>query len=429
MPSKISLIITTFGTDTLYSQACLESIRKWKNDHHEVIVVSHDESPLLRAYLEANVADGLIDKLLYAIPGHGHTRGFNLGLKYAQGETVFNISNDILIGPLLVDYCAWDLLYDKQLGMVGWHWYSDGVRWNSGKIVDYVLRSVTDPYLSPQHETNIRNARWFTGRYFEGIGGPYWLHVCNTSFFGMKRELLNYIGGFGKEYTHYWADDFLSYAVLDQGLDVRHFDKCFRCRPYFLEFQNENLDVDDRRRRSDTLCFEDSFLSSLHLESGDISDDEAYYMYLLAKGLSDNSIVTCVGICNKFYPVILLDALRDKKINFNFLDNEDTDDFHFRKRIQQYVAKNHIINPIHVDIERINSIPESDLIFIDVDYANLLHWSDLAESCLNKNGVIVFYDRGYSKPILNQKFNNLRIFHKIIVYYKSETSREQYVWP
>jgi hypothetical protein len=74
-PEPISIIVTTYGTDTLYTQACLEAIRRWKNGHHELIVVTLDESPLLQAYLEACVAEGLIDRLVYTSSGHGHTRG------------------------------------------------------------------------------------------------------------------------------------------------------------------------------------------------------------------------------------------------------------------------------------------------------------------------------------------------------------------
>ncbi len=90
-PEPISLVVTTYGTDTLDTQSCLEAIRRWKNSHHEVIVVTHDESALLRAYLEASVADGLINRLVYAVPGHGHTRGFNLGVQYAKSDVIFNI--------------------------------------------------------------------------------------------------------------------------------------------------------------------------------------------------------------------------------------------------------------------------------------------------------------------------------------------------
>src|SRR5438067_13713184 len=94
-PSIISIVVTTYGTDTYYTQACLEAIRRWKNSHHQLIVVVHDESALLRAYLDACCEDGLIDQLILAVPGHGHTRSFNLGVEDAIGEVVFNFCNDI----------------------------------------------------------------------------------------------------------------------------------------------------------------------------------------------------------------------------------------------------------------------------------------------------------------------------------------------
>jgi glycosyltransferase involved in cell wall biosynthesis len=193
-PEPISLVVTTYGTDTLYTQGCLESIRRWKNTHHELIVVTHDESALLGAYLAACRADRLIDKLVFAASGHGHTRSFNLGVQYANSDLIFNICNDILIGPSLVDDCAHKLRHDPQLGLIGWHWYNRGTFWKEGRIVECRLRDEDKPFIAAADEKNIRSAPWFTGRAFAALGGPKWLCLCNTGFFGIRRSLLDTIG-------------------------------------------------------------------------------------------------------------------------------------------------------------------------------------------------------------------------------------------
>ena len=132
----VSIIVTTYKTDTLYTQACLEAIRRWKNSDHELIVVTHDESLLLRLYLQSCKADGLIDKLIYAVPGHGHTKGFNLAVKQSTGDVIFNICNDICVGGELIQDCVAQLRSNKQIGMLGWFWYEKGVHWNNGKITE-----------------------------------------------------------------------------------------------------------------------------------------------------------------------------------------------------------------------------------------------------------------------------------------------------
>src|SRR5206468_3559912 len=120
-----------------------------------------------------------------------------------------------LIGPELVDDCAEKLRVNPQLGLIGWHWYNDGSVWEGNAIRGYKLRDETNPFLEEQHQTKIRGAKWYTGRAFEALGGPKWICLCNTGFFGARRDVLQRVGGgFGHEYDHYFADDFLNYAIL-----------------------------------------------------------------------------------------------------------------------------------------------------------------------------------------------------------------------
>lgn len=445
----VSIIVTTFATDSLYTQACIESIRRWKNAHHELIVVVHDESPLLRAYLDACVSDGLIDRLIFAESGHGHIRGFNLGVRCAIGDTLFNVCNDILIGPSLIDDCAWRLRSDEQLGMIGWHWYNEGTVWQNGGIQQYALRDPKNPHLPPEHEQNIRNAPWFTGRFFEGIGGPKWLQLCNTSFFGARKEVIERIGGgFGPEYGHYWADDFLCYAVLDQGLDVRHFDRMFRCRTYFHEFQYDHTDVPDRRRHADNLRYEGAFLESIRLINGGMSEEESVYLHLLAKSIPDGATITNVGVWRGSSAIVLLDAMKTKRATFYFLDCFDLPGVsamsaqppatreEFVRSIQPYIGRAHTVNVVQGNTLEMNSFPRSDFIFVDGGHTDecIERDSRLARDCVTAQGVAAFHDYGFPgwpavRPTLDRTFPKLDVFKTVAVYRRVEPLREAYRWP
>lgn len=448
-PRSISIIVTTYGTDTRYTQACLESIRRWKNGHHELIVVTHDESALLRAYLEACAADGLIDRLIYAVPGHGHTRGFNLGVTYSNADVVFNICNDMEIGPSLVDDCANKLRNDPQLGMIGWHWYNEGTFWNGGRIVDYRLRNEDAANMDAVEEANIRAAPWFTGKAFAALGTPKWLCLCNTSFFGIRRELLDRVGGgFGPEYPHYWADDFLNYAVLDRGLDIRHFEEKFRHADFIREHQYEQIDAPDRRRHEDALRCDGAFLPAIRLLGGGMDENESIYLHALARAVPDGATVTNVGLWRGSSAIVLLDALKSKRIHFHFLDAFDLPGIsemsaqppvgrgEFLKYIEPFVGHRHAVHVTRANTLQLDRFPKSDFLFVDAGHTEecIAHDATLARDCLTPRGVAAFHDYGCPswpavKPVLDRTFARIECHGTVGVFRKSEPPREAYVWP
>jgi GT2 family glycosyltransferase len=445
-PSPISLIVTTHGTDTLYTQACLESIRCWKNRHHELIVVTHDESPLLRAYLEACAGEGLIDRLVYASRGHGHTRSFNLGVTYATSELIFNVSNDIELGPSIVDDCASKLRNDPQLGIIGWHWYNDGTFWQDGRIVEYRLRD--EGVMGKREEENIRGAAWFTGRAFAALGAPKWLCLCNTSFFGIRRVLLHRVGGgFGPEYSHYWADDFLNYAVLDQGLDVRHFEAKFRNAEFMCEHQYKHTDVPDRRRHEDGLRYGGSFLPAIRLLEGGMTEGESIFLHVLARAIPDGATVTNVGLWRGSSAIVLLDALKSKRINFHFIDGFDLPGVssmsaqppvareEFLKYIEPFVGGRHQVQVARANTLELDRFPKSDFIFVDAGHTEecITHDARLTKACLTHGGVAAFHDYSRStwpavKPVLDRTFPEIECHETVAVFRTHRPQRETYAW-
>lgn len=446
-PDAISIVVTTYGTDTYYTQACLESIRRWKNSHHELIVVSHDESALLRAYLNACFADGLIDKLLWATPGHGHTRGFNLAYRNANAQIIFNICNDILIGPSLVDDCAYKLRNNRQLGLIGWHWYNEGTFWNGDTISEYKLRDDSKPFLSEDDQSKMRSSKWHTGRAFKALDGPKWLCLCNTGFFGARKEVIDRIGeGFSPEYHHYFADDALNYAVLDLGLDIHHFEAKFRQRAYFHEFQYDNIDVPDRHRHDDMLQFDGAFLDSIRLLGGGMSEEESIFLYLLAKSIPNGATVTNTGVWRGSSAIVLMDALKDKRIHFNFIDCFDLPRIsnmsgqgpvskdEFQKYIDPYIACGHTVHVTQANTLEMNCFPVSDFVFLDAGHTEecIRHDARLVADCLTPNGVAVFHDYGSSqwpsvKPELDKLFIPLKTYRTMAVF-QTEPKRVSYEW-
>ena len=447
-PEPISIVVTTYGTDTRYTQACLEAIRCWKNGHHELIVVTHDETPLLRAYLEACVAEGLIDRLVYTSPGHGHIRSFNLGVKYATADVVFNICNDLEIGPSLVDDCAHKLRHDPQLGMIGWHWYGEGAYWRDGRIAEFLLKNQDVPNLPPTEEANIRAAPWFTGRAFASLGGAKSLCLCNTSFFGMRRDLLDSLGGgFGPQYPHYWADDFLSYAVLDQGLDVRHFEEKFRRAEFMGEHAYRHLDAPDRRRHEDALNYGGAFLPAIGLLGGGMAEHESVFLHVLARAIPDGATVTNVGLWRGSSAIVLLDALKSKRINFHFIDAFDLPGVsemsaqgpvgreECLKYLEPFVGNRHTVRIVRANTLGLDRFPKSDFIFIDAGHTEecITHDARLTRACLTARGVAAFHDYGCPiwpavKPALDREFPGIECHATVGVFRANTPPRETYTW-
>ena len=244
-PVPVSLVVTTYGIDTRYTQLCIEKIATWKSRHHELIVVVHDPSAMLRLYLEYMTMLGVINQLVYAPSRYGHVAGVNLGFQRARNGVVFNINTDIRVGAGLVDRCADRLMQNRRVGMIGWHYNwgggHDATRWRNGKL-EFTLRTRESKvrkkgFLDKEHGLNIQSASWNTGRIFSAVGERRIL-CANTSFFGIRKTLWNRIGGFDVErYPHYWSDDYLCYAVLELGYDIENLAEDVRCsqRPDIFE--------------------------------------------------------------------------------------------------------------------------------------------------------------------------------------------------
>jgi GT2 family glycosyltransferase len=300
MKPDVSLVVTTYGGETYHTQHCLGWLRRWKQPSHEIIVVCHDETPLLRGFLVLCQRIGLIDQLIFAVPSHGHVRGVNLGISRASADVVFNLCVDMRIGKEIVEECAARLRSDEGTGVIGWHydWSQtfEGTFWRGAEL-EHALRKYDDSRvageLDAEHVANIRAAPWFTGRVFEAIGTRRIL-CFNGSFFGVRRDLWERLGGFDElRYPVHWADDFFQYAVLDQGLSVANIPGAYRCGARPEAFQA--LTDLGWQGREDPLRGQDRIDWNPSRAIAGLGNRETVFLELTERCLDDSSSVAVFG--------------------------------------------------------------------------------------------------------------------------------------
>jgi hypothetical protein len=185
--------------------------------------------------------------------------------------------------------------------LIGWHydWSAnmEGSRWRDGRL-EFSLRKSDDSeighHLISEHVDNIRAAPWYTGRVFGGIGDVRF--TCfNGSFFAISRELWQQLGGFDERlYPVHFADDFMTYAILDQGLDVLNIPRRFRCGALPEEF----LALTDLRwhGRHDPYKGVDQVDWTCAEPQSGLSDRENVYLDMLARTFVAESTISVLGV-------------------------------------------------------------------------------------------------------------------------------------
>ena len=404
----VSIAVTTYGSQSFYTHGCLEAIREWKTERYEVLVACHDPSLLLEHYLRASAKEGLIDRLIFTPSNHGHTKGINQCFAEARGRWLFSVANDIALGPAIVDDCARRLEDDPQLGIIGWHWHNDGTFWEGDRIVRYQLRDDDRPNLEPGDEQNIRNAHWFTGRTFRGLGGPKWLCLCNTAFFGIRRVVWEAVGGFGDVYRHYWADDFLNYAVLDQGLNVEAFASKFRNEHHFHEIQYSHTDVQDRRRNMDAIAIPSKLEHYLSFLEGGLVQTERQLLYQIARGLPSGATVVHVGVWRGASLILFMAALREAHfIGIDCFDMPGISSCSAQppvamaeciSYVKAFATAGHTLQLIRANTLELSAFPRADAIFVDGGHTKACIENDvkLAKAAIKPGGLLIFHDYGQS---------------------------------
>jgi hypothetical protein len=246
---EISISFTTHSDKTKFAEASLLCISQWKNQNHQLIVTCHDASKDMISLLNYYKNKKTIDDLFFTSSNFGHLRGVNFCLEKAKGKYFFNINHDVLVkNKCVVDDCR-SLLQEEKNGMVGWFWIGNGCYWVGDKL-NFTLRNnkieKNDLYNDPIDLINaikinkIKNV----------IPNESWAWCCNTSFFGIRTNLFKSLGGFStKDFKHEYADDYLTYQLLERKLNVldlpkhiynyNYFDSMTRCKWHDLGLRLE----------------------------------------------------------------------------------------------------------------------------------------------------------------------------------------------
>lgn len=429
-----SIAVTTYGTQSFYTHACLESIREWKSKRHQLIVATHDESLLLDAYLSACVRDGLINHLIHAPHDNGHTRGVDDCFGVSQHDYFFNICNDILIGPAILDNCSMKLREDPGLGMIGWHWYTEGTFWN-GSNLEWHPRDSKDPnkLMGEKDQSNCRNAKWYTGKAFNAMGGFKLCCLCNTAFFGIRSDLFRKVGPFSGPYRHFFADDFLNYAVLDQGYSISHFEKRFRNRNHFHEFQYDNVDVQHRHRNLDRIDIPVKLEGFLDALQGGLTREERSLIYWMARSIPDGATVLNLGVWMGASMILFLQGMnRGKVVGVDCFNNPSISSMSGQPPVSLDTAKSTVLpftkNDQDVSFIEANTLENprlvnADYIFVDAGHTKECIENDIKLSMkyLNPGGTLIFHDYGqpmwpHVKPLIDSAFGSkVKSFHTLAV--------------
>jgi GT2 family glycosyltransferase len=230
---KASISFTTYSDKTELAEKSLFNISLWKNNNFQLMVACHDCSNKMKKLLQHYKEKKVINDLFFTPNNFGHLRGVNLCLEKAKGKYFFNINHDILVkNECVINDCI-KILDNKKVGMVGWFWVGNGCFWKKEKI-NFTLRSkyfkknkIFDCPLELKQalvQNKIKNV----------IPGGAWAWCCNTSFFGIKTKIFKSLGGFNtKSFEHKYADDYLTYQIIEKRLDVLDMPKHLYKEEYF----------------------------------------------------------------------------------------------------------------------------------------------------------------------------------------------------
>ena len=229
---EVSISFTTYSNKVDLAEKSLFEISKWKNESHQFLVACHDATRKMKNLLDHYKSKKIINDLFYTPSNFGHLKGVNLCLENARCEYFFNINHDVLVKDICVINDCKDVLSDDKNGMVGWFWVGKGCYWEKDKL-KFTLRNKKIQgnyfYDDPKELTralkknNVKNV----------VPDQSWVWCCNTSFFGIKTSLFREIGGFNsQDFTHGYADDYITYQLLEKKVNVinmpKHlYKKCF----------------------------------------------------------------------------------------------------------------------------------------------------------------------------------------------------------
>jgi|GEM_PF-1493402 len=222
--SLTSIIILT-RNNLEYTKMCLESIRRYTPELHEIIVVDNGSTDGTIEYLEAQEDVKLIKNGLNL----GFALGNNLGLREARGEYIVILNNDTVVTEGWLTRLISSAQSNPQVGIVGPR---------SNYVVGPQMVSNV-PYGGDMNAMQEFSRQWSlenSGRYEEA------LRVIGFCML-VKREVIEKIGGFDPYYEagNFEDDDFCIRAQR-AGFKIRIAHDVFIHHFGSKTFQSEKID-------------------------------------------------------------------------------------------------------------------------------------------------------------------------------------------
>jgi GT2 family glycosyltransferase/tetratricopeptide (TPR) repeat protein len=114
----ISIVILTFNT-LEYTKECVDSIRKYTPEPHEVIFVDNNSTDGTVNWLKKLVKENIHYRLLPNTENLGFARGCNQGIETSSGEYILLLNNDVLVTEEWLSGMLECLKSSPDIGIVG----------------------------------------------------------------------------------------------------------------------------------------------------------------------------------------------------------------------------------------------------------------------------------------------------------------------
>jgi glycosyltransferase involved in cell wall biosynthesis len=192
----ISIIIPTMQNNIEYLKFCINSIKKYSKEEHEIIVVSNPDP-----YYEIPI-DGI--KRLHSTK-QGQCVSVNMGVKEAKNEYVLISDDDVVFPP------NWEKLIEKakEIDFLSGNFMESGIK--GGVAAPFVTQDLGNSPKEFDCEMFEVGSLFLNEDKFEnGFGFPL---IC-------KKELWEKIGGYDEEYDPWGSncDSDLEYKIMLAGI-------------------------------------------------------------------------------------------------------------------------------------------------------------------------------------------------------------------
>lgn len=226
---KVSLIIVNHKAPEMTLESIKSIIKHSQKESFEIILVDNGSGIYSKRYFDKKLAGLKQVKTVYTGKNLGFGGGFNFGLKYARGEFVIIVSNDILfvdnaIGVFLKEYRR--LSKKDKIALIQPKLY---LNWQQKKLQHSAAKIPTLFQILQENFPLLRrflSAKYAQFRYsdWDRKSSRFVECVCGASFF-VKRSTWEKIGTFDQRFKVYFEEYDLGIRIKKLKLKNYYTDK------------------------------------------------------------------------------------------------------------------------------------------------------------------------------------------------------------